>query len=286
MVTSVSAQSVWKGKGSPVFPAVLSGRSRREFSPTVASIHLTEGDRSPDFYWVCDPASFGFALGASHDPIAYAGGLNLYEYVGDSPVAQVDPAGLAAVWNEGVMGYPADPNSDDGLTPSERNAACTKAFNSLSPEAQAGVHGFVTTCNGKRVICINLAKRPYYLGKPEDLSPEQNAANEIIRCKLVHEKTHFPDMEPPSPNTEGRVCDMKDPKDILEKRRSECRAMQAEVDCLRAAKRRSPYPRTGPRGLLTYDYKQALQHQIDVVIKTSEDSGKGVRCSAIGMEIT
>ncbi len=34
----------------------------------------------------------------SRDPIGYSGGINLYEYVGDSPMIRVDPSGLAWWW--------------------------------------------------------------------------------------------------------------------------------------------------------------------------------------------
>jgi hypothetical protein len=73
MVTGLSTQGVWNvGPLSPL-ATWLGKNARREFSSTTASIHLTEGDSSPDLYWICDPASFGFASGASHDPIEYLG---------------------------------------------------------------------------------------------------------------------------------------------------------------------------------------------------------------------
>lgn len=97
-----------------MFPALLSGNSRREFSSTAATISRTEGDPSPDFYWLCDPASFGFASGASHDPSGYRGGINLYEYCGDDPMRKVDPTGMWPKWLDPtywIFGpHIADPN--------------------------------------------------------------------------------------------------------------------------------------------------------------------------------
>jgi hypothetical protein len=92
MFTSVSAQGVWNARPPSPAAAWLGRNSRRGFSSTAATISLTEGDRSPDFYWVCDPTSFGFASGASHDPIASS--PNFYEYCGDQPESYTDPSGL------------------------------------------------------------------------------------------------------------------------------------------------------------------------------------------------
>ena len=41
----------------------------------------------------------------SRDPISYFGGLNLYEYVGDSPLGRVDPMGLEWRWDDFVGHY-------------------------------------------------------------------------------------------------------------------------------------------------------------------------------------
>ena len=38
----------------------------------------------------------------SRDPISYWGGINLYEYVGDSPMARTDPNGLGPIWPNGT----------------------------------------------------------------------------------------------------------------------------------------------------------------------------------------
>jgi hypothetical protein len=92
MAASVWAQRVWHEQAARASPGLLSGNSRREFSSTDAAPRLSEGDPSPDFYWLCDPASFGFASGASHDPIGSS--PNLYEYCGDRPLTNSDPTGL------------------------------------------------------------------------------------------------------------------------------------------------------------------------------------------------
>ncbi len=67
-------------------------------------------DPETELYYVRN-RSYNAALGRwlQRDPIGYAGGVNLYEYVGGRPVAAMDPSGLieSYVTHEGIqMGHP------------------------------------------------------------------------------------------------------------------------------------------------------------------------------------
>ncbi|MCE5267513.1 MAG: RHS repeat-associated core domain-containing protein, partial [Planctomycetaceae bacterium] len=223
----------------------------------------------------------GLSTFVSRDPIGHdVGYWNLYLYAACSPLSRVDPAGL--FWtriNDGDgIGYPVD--LKDGLTPDERNAACTAALKTIPASIRDKVGGFVTCSKGKYVICVNPKRHPTHPGKDENLTPEQNAANVIHRCKVDHEKTHVPDLEKCDEQNECTVLDMKYPNDVLEKRKSECRAIQAEVNCVRSAKAILPYP--SPRQKDNQEYLDRLEHQIKVLKATAEVRAQ---CKSLGMDI-
>jgi hypothetical protein len=74
--------------------AKLGRNSRREEFLLGACMWRVEDHVSQETRWGWDGASLESVSGFSHDPIGYRGGLNLYEYCGDSPLTRFDPTGL------------------------------------------------------------------------------------------------------------------------------------------------------------------------------------------------
>ena len=70
------------------------GNSRRGELFLDACMLQVEGHVSRERRWGWDGACLEWTVASSNDPISYRGGMNLYEYVGDSPLTRTDPTGL------------------------------------------------------------------------------------------------------------------------------------------------------------------------------------------------
>ena len=73
-------------------------------------IEQVAGHLSREGRWGWDGACLETVSAIAHDPIGYKGGVNLYEYVGDSALTRTDPNGLwfMTVYDNGngqVCGY-------------------------------------------------------------------------------------------------------------------------------------------------------------------------------------
>jgi hypothetical protein len=224
MFTSVSAQRVWHEQAARAFPGSLSGTPRRGFSSTDTSIGRTESDPSREFYWVCDPASFGFTSGASHDPIGYRGGINLYECVGDNPTDRTDPNGHC-----GYSAILAPPPARTAPPPTARSdAQCCKDAKTAGEDH--GSLGGGICCDGRMVLCVWMQNQ-----SPGDPS----ADSEIEYCARRHEDCHrnLNDFAAPTCKCgETKRLGWRYPADWWH-RSSECVCYTTEIGCLNYAEK-------------------------------------------------
>ncbi len=115
-------------------------RPARKFPPTCFAPVF--GDASQGRRWGSDGASLESVSVFSDDPIGYSGGINLYEYVFDSPTNRTDPTGLdtPSCWDTGG------------------NGGCTNIQPPTTPESLCdGISKACPKCTKK--ACLDLLKR-------------------------------------------------------------------------------------------------------------------------------
>ena len=88
------ARTLSVAKAVPASPPLLGQDSRRANSFLIRDLWVL-GGTAGEGRWGWDGACLESVLAFSHDPIGTDGGMNLYEYVGDSPTDKVDSSGLA-----------------------------------------------------------------------------------------------------------------------------------------------------------------------------------------------
>lgn len=166
---------------------------------------------------------------ARRDPIRYVNGVNLYEYVGSTPMAARDPQGLEK--------YPGTAFPGEIANPRSLIASCCKAgYDILSknhPDKQ--IYGFTMCCYGQVVLCA-------FAYDDESVPPGQGenyGAQLTKECTLVHENTHVTNgdvdcgdcIDASEVGPKAWTCEYKEnTRDFIDA--AECRAYAASLECL------------------------------------------------------
>ena len=136
----------------------------------------------------------------TRDPIAEAGGINLFANVGNNPISKVDPMGL-------LFGCTKDPCED----------ACSDymAKNPTEPDS-----GGIVCCEGRPIPCVF---KPSGIGNTESSS----AMKIISSCAKKHEEHHIPKID-----CTGKDGNRGQYKPGIDTDREECDAYKIDKDCL------------------------------------------------------
>ncbi|TWT45266.1 tRNA3(Ser)-specific nuclease WapA precursor [Phycisphaerae bacterium RAS1] len=151
----------------------------------------------------------------SRDPIGEAGGVNLFAYVENECVTQVDALGLFIL----LSGCRAKEDTPAGPMPRDSAECCADAKAAGLDRLNAGG---VICCDGKKVACAWYSSS----GNPA----EDFVTDILIRCTTEHEQTHFDDI-PDCPDQVPHL-DRPDFREGVDEDKEECIGYKKARECL------------------------------------------------------
>jgi len=156
-------------------------------------------------------ASTGRLLWVAHVMMREVDG-RLYQFIGNAACSAWDILGLT-VENESCC-----PDKGKDYDPCKNTKLPRGNF--FGPPSK--IAGFVTCWHGKKFSCV-------VQGEVDKFTKNAKAREIILKCVSKHEDTHWPDIECPASNCEPKAMG---PKNGVDGDLSECKAYQAESDCL------------------------------------------------------